>query len=798
MANDNKDQELIEIFLEEAADLIAAISGILQKWKEDLSNFNNITDLKRELHTLKGSARMIGQKEIGTLAHEMETLCDALAKGQVPIDRTIFEEICLGLDHISTMIEALRKNEPLPAADTLIQTFHNYLPDATKIVKEGGPLKDSGSSKTHEPTHEPTKENLAEELSKTTAKPTIQAHTTGTASTGQDVIRVRSTLLETLNNLSSENSMIRVGMEQKVYATGDNLRKLKQSVKHLDSQLNILNTDARASTRKGVFHPTLQALTSDTEKLVDYDPMDESHNIIKEIMVELKNSVSALSETHSSMESLLLHQNRITSELQHRLAETRLTPFESIVPRLSRIARQVSLELNKQVDFKVTKSQGEMDRTILEHLVPSLEHILRNALDHGIESIEERKKHGKPEIGKIEVNFLRSGSIAAITLKDDGGGIDANAVRKKAIKMGLLQPDVEISDEEAIRYILEPGFSTREAVTEVSGRGVGMDVVNTAVNELGGTLHIESQPGLGTTFTVRFPFTSSLNRILLFTLENDTYGITLTGIDGITSIDDKKLQHILSKQPAIIRHGSKGYYLHLLSTLLNPDMKVAALPIKNSYPLLLISSQSNSIAILVDSILYSRDLLVQALGVQFKLTDEFSGATLLGDGHAVLIFDPDALTRKAKILQEQENIVIDFAKSIGVVDKTSQRVMVVDDSASIRALLQKSLERHHYHVNLAEDGADALLKLQTTKTVNELPDSILLDIDMPNMNGLELAEILRNTEKFKHIPIIILTSDATNERREQAEELKIEAFLEKPVDELQVIAALQSIAGKQT
>lgn len=775
MGND-KDQALLAIFLEEATDLIASLSTILKDWGTDLYDFRKIADLKRELHTLKGSARMVGHLSIGTLAHEMEALSDALTKSEVKINQDVFELITAGLDHIAMMVEAAKKQEKPPEHQALVKKIHRYLQSDT--------LETANNIKSDYEKTKDLEENINEKNKKSMAE---------IKDLEEEIIRIRSGLLEKLNSLSTENNISRVGFEQQILNVGTDLRELRSQSKHLENQLAIFKSEIQGYISE--IEVIEKMASSPKETNIEYKRylrLEKMLALVKETALNVTNILKKLNESHAIMETLSLNQTRITTELQHRLSDTRLIPFESIVPRLSRITRQVSSELKKQVNFYVLKSEGEMDRTVLEHLLPALEHILRNALDHGIESIDDRRKKSKPEIGTIEINFTRSSSFAAIEVKDDGAGIDPDIVRKKAIALGMLSPDVLLNDQEIIRYILEPGFSTREIVTELSGRGIGMDVVANAVKELGGTLNILSEKEKGTRIIIRFPFTASLNRILLFTLSNETYGVLLSDISGVVSLEPEEFKKIAVGKAPILNSGGKSYHLHYLKDLLKIDEKMAPVLNQKNVQIILLPSAEFPLAFIVDDVLYSRELLVRALGAQFKLAEVCSGATFLGDGQVVYILDPETLRKRAEWQDEQTKInEDDLRKKNREIAEENPSILVVDDSASARAVAKRLLEKHRYNVVTAADGLEALQRLEFYQ-----PDLLLVDIDMPKMDGFELASSLRANARYKDIPIVVLTALANRERRHLAREMQLEGFLAKPYEETQLLLTIQALIGK--
>jgi len=737
-------EELLNIFLEEAKDLLDATSATIQTWSADLNNKTCFSDLKRDLHTLKGGARMVGLSQLSALAHELESLCEALIAGATAIDRSAYELVCAGQDRMSVIIEALMKHESPPDTVDIINQFKQRMgksdtaADAKKV--------ESQSKKDPETKPEVSKENSTAEEKKTAEKAKTEA--------ASEVIRVRADLLEKLNNLSIESNIIRVNLGHYV----DNFNT------HLTESLRLTKT--------------LQEKIRSLPREVDLRVNSEVLGLI--------NTCKNLAQIQSNIESLLSQQSRIELELQDRLVDTRMVPFKSVVPRLSRITRQVATELKKKVDFAVVQAEGEIDRNLLEHLAPSLEHLLRNALDHGVESPAARLQSSKPEVGTINLRYFRMGNEACIEISDDGSGINPEAVRRKAVKIGLLSEDAILSDEDIIRYILEPGFSTREEVSEISGRGVGMDVVNTVVKGLGGNLSIESRLGNGTRFTIRLPFTTSVNRALLVVVQGQTFGILLSNIDSIVLLNAKQVKENLNKNTPVVQHNNKDYQLKYLGATLNLQDKPNLTNInKESLPALLFNFSDYNAALLVDSLAGSQEVVVQTLGPQFKLMDIFSGATLLADGRVVIILDAYSITSRAI------KRVSDAIEIRGPVKK-QPTVLVVDDSVTIRTVTKNFLERHKYTVITAKDGYDALEKLEQGN-----PDIILLDVEMPRMDGFQFAEKIRGDANTAQIPIIMITFCAGDEQRSHATRLGIDRFMSKPYQEPELLETIETLLEKR-
>ncbi len=725
MNQENESEELLKIFLEEARDLLDALSATLQQWSTDLNNKTSFSNLKRDLHTLKGGARMVSQSKLSMLAHELETFCESLLTGNVTADKNSYDLVCKGQDRMNVIVEALSKKEAPPDVEDLIMLFKQMMTGAAAVAVAVEPIALKTNPK-------------IEEKSKAEALP-------------NEVIRVRSELLEKLNNLSIESNIIRVNLMHYV----ENFKTNLSEVTSLSKSLHEKFRDVSKGTN---LHATSEVLG-------------------------LVSICKNLSQTYSNIEALLSQQSRIGLELQERLIDTRMVPFNSVVPRLGRITRQVAAELGKKIEFSVLQAEGEIDRNLLEHVTPSLEHLLRNALDHGIETPLIRQQHHKPETGTINLRFFRMGNEACMEISDDGAGIDIEAVRRKAIKLGLLSEETICSDEEIIRFIFEPGFSTRDAVSEISGRGVGMDVVNTVVKGLGGNLSIESRFGIGTKFIIRLPFTTSMNRSLLVVVQDQTFGILLSSVESIVSVPIKDIKEALSRHIPL-KYNNKEYHLKYLGGTLGIQDKPVYPHDKDTLPVLFFNFADYNAALLVDSLVGSQEVVVQALGPQFQLMDIFSGATLLADGRVLIILDAYSITTKARKQMDE-------TPELRRPDKRQPVVMVVDDSVTIRTVTKNFLERHKYTVVTAKDGLDAIGKLAENK-----PDVILLDVEMPRMDGFQFAEKVRQDPSFLHLPIIMITFCTGEEERNRAFKLGIDKFISKPYREPELLEAIGSLLDR--
>ena len=370
--------------------------------------------------------------------------------------------------------------------------------------------------------------------------------------------------MEELVNLAGETSISRGRLETQISNFGFTLEEMAATIDRLREQLRRMEMETEAQV---LFRAEKEGFA--VADYDDFDPLEmDRYSSIQQLSRSLTESATDLMELRESLadrtrgaETLLLQQSRINSELQENLMKTRMIPFSSMVPRLRRIARQISGELDKQVDFDVTNAEGEMDRSVLERMIAPLEHMLRNALDHGIEIAADRIKAGKPEVGKVTLSLSREGGDVVLRMRDDGGGINDEKVREKAISQGLVSADAKASRHEILQFIMLPGFSTAEKVTQISGRGVGMDVVASEIKQMGGTIEIDSTFGKGTEFTVRLPFTVSVNRALMVNTGDDFYAIPLNTIEGIVRVSPFELEEYYKPDAPLYEYAGRQYEL---------------------------------------------------------------------------------------------------------------------------------------------------------------------------------------------------------------------------------------------
>ena len=464
-----------------------------------------------------------------------------------------------------------------------------------------------------------------------------------------------------------------------------------------------------------------------------------------------------------------------------------MVQFSRLIPRLRRIVRQVSSEVGKSVRFDAYNIEGELDRNVLERIVAPLEHMLRNSVDHGIEDKEARVASGKQVQGRISLRLSREGGYVVLAISDDGGGIDVNAVRSKAIERGLITEGQDVSDHEVMQFIMHAGFSTAQKLTQISGRGVGMDVVGSEIKALGGSVAIDSTLGVGTEFTIRIPFTVSINRALMVVVKEETYAIPLNTIEGIVRVSPYELEAYYQPDAPMFEYAGQPYRLAYIGKMLDkvddPNLTGQVVPL----PVILARSGDHAVALQVDRVIGSREVVVKTLGAHFGDVGGISGATVLGDGSVVIILDCMALVRS---YEASVNVPTDPVVAEAVPEPVNKvrTVMIVDDSVTVRKVTSRLMERQGFAVATAKDGVDAMNQLQTIR-----PDVVLLDIEMPRMDGFEVLRSVRRDENLKDLPVIMITSRTGEKHKQQAMELGVNQYLGKPFQEAKLLATIEEV-----
>jgi chemosensory pili system protein ChpA (sensor histidine kinase/response regulator) len=599
-----------------------------------------------------------------------------------------------------------------------------------------------------------------------------------------EMARVDAELLDHMLNTSGEVSIARARLEQQLGSIDFNLGELSRTVTRLKEQLRKLEIETET-----------QILHGHEEKggnhRGDFDPLElDRYSSIQQFSRALAETASDVASIQQLLETLtqeaqnlLTQQARTITELQNGLMRTRMVPFQRHVQRLARIVRQAAADSGKRAELIVEGAAGELDRQVLERMLPPFEHMLRNAVVHGIEPPDERLARGKPDIGRIRLELRREGAEVLVRLSDDGGGMNLRAIRDKGIALGLVGADQPLSDEDAMQLILEPGFSTAGFITQQAGRGVGMDIVATEIKRLGGALNMESIAGEGTTFTIRLPFTLAISHALVVRTEQEYYALPLPTVEGVLRLPKAEVQAHLGADAPVFESGGQKYRFQSLATFVG--LEPAPLPEQDvTIPVVLVRAGEHSTALITDELIGSREIVVKSVGPQISAIRGISGATILGDGRIVIILDIGALVRSEWRVRAQPLVAR---------DRGDRRIfaMVVDDSITVRRVTQRLLERNGMRVLTARDGMDAVTLLQ-----DHVPDIILLDIEMPRMDGYEVAAHVRNDPRLRDVPIIMITSRSGEKHRARAIEIGVDDYLGKPYQEAQLLDAIAPLVER--
>ncbi|MCK8516631.1 Hpt domain-containing protein [Methylonatrum kenyense] len=750
---------LVELFLEEATDALQLIGERLGQWQLNPSDSSPLAEIRRALHTLKGGARMAGLSAIADLAHEVEALLER-QRGELRPEPAVREVLERSHGRLQQMCEqAAAGSLPEPAVDLRRALRDLELPEPVQAAPQA--------------TQAPRR-------------------LSGQPSASGDQIRVPSELLDTLVNEAAEISVYRSRIEQQMSGFRFNLGELEQTVGRVRDQLRSLEIETEKQIRYRFDRDPAADNGSpqfDPLELDRFSRMQELSRALAESMNDLSSLQGLLDGMARDSETLLQQQARLGTSLQDGLMRTRMVPFAQLVPRLRRVVRQTAEELGRQVYLDVGGVEGEMDRTVLERMVAPLEHLLRNAVAHGIETPGERRTAGKPEQGTIGIQLRREGSDVILRVEDDGGGLRFQAIRERAVERGLLTDDAESGEQDLARLILAQGFSTATEVTQISGRGVGMDVVNAQIKQLGGSIDIASRANEGTSFTLRLPFTLAVNRALLCQVEEQAFAMPLNGVRAVVWMAREELMDRLSSDVEAdhMRHyDDEPYRIMSLAQLLGMGESTPPQSLKR-VPLVLVSVGDTRLALYVDALMGNREVVVKSVGLQVSAVPGVLGATLLGDGSVVLILDLPALIgadpAEFPSAPDGEMLAADLPERAPL-------VMVVDDSITMRKVASRLLERHGMRVITARDGVDAVALLQENR-----PDAMLLDIEMPRMDGYELTSFIRNEPALCELPIIMVTSRTGEKHRQRALELGVQHYLGKPYQESVLLGHLDQLLG---
>lgn len=762
---DELDEVLLPIFLEEAETLLPEAAKALRGWKETPATSDAPATLRRVLHTIKGSARMAGAMRLGELTHIMESRVIAVLEGQAQAEPAVFEALEDEYDRMADTVDRLKSGSP----ETETIRVETVASDTDIIIAETIP--------------EPGKPALAEGISQAAAVSVAEA----TQPRDGASLRVRADWLDRMVNQAGEVSIARSRIESEMFALKRQVTELSEALRRLKDHLREVEIQAESQ---------MQATFQSQAGVEHFDPLEfDRFTRFQEVTRFMAESVHDVSTVHQNLaiqlgeaDAALLQQSRINRELQQNLLRVRMVPLYSVSERLYRVVRQAARDANKRAQLDITGGDLEMDRGVLEKVVAPLEHLLRNAIAHGLETSAQRTAAGKPEFGEVRLSARHEGNEMVLTIQDDGAGLNLERIREKALKQGLLSSGVEPNENQLAQMIFVPGFTTAKEVTQLAGRGVGMDVVKNEITSLGGRIEIATEAGKGVRFTIYLPLTLAVTQAVMITAHKHEYALPATLVEQVQELKPDQLEAALQAR-AIEWRGNRYplFYLpHLLGQL------DATHEIQRFNAIVLMKSGTSHAALLVDSVEGAREIVVKNIGPQLARVTGIAGATVRGDGKVVLILNPVPLALRAQNSPSYGEASVTAPAAVEPIANQSPLVLVVDDSLTVRKITTRLMAREGYRVDTAKDGVDALEKMQDI-----LPDVVLLDVEMPRMDGFELARVMRNDAKLKHIPIIMITSRTADKHRNHAIEIGVNVYLGKPFQEAVLLGHIADLLGER-
>ncbi|WP_428959716.1 Hpt domain-containing protein [Xanthomonas oryzae] len=765
---DQLDGELVDIFVEEGRDLLDHCDGLIARMREVPEDRDVLNGLQRDLHTLKGGARMAGINAIGDLGHAIESLLEAVAANRTDIDRDDVRLFERGFDRLHQLLTRTGMHRAVAMPTDLVETF-----ETRTRGRNAAPPSDADVRAIAKVSVEPTPLSAPVPVEGQTEEdflPRVQ----------QEQVRVRADLLDRLVNHAGEVAIYRSRLEQQLGAFRGAMGELDRTNARLRDQLRRLDLETEAQIVARYQREQDQGdRTFDPLELDRFSTLQQLSRALNESAADLGGLQGVLEDLSRQYDGLLQQQSRVSSELQDGLMRARMVPFEGLVPRLRRVVRQAASDTGKQVHLLLEGTQGELDRNVLDRMVAPLEHMLRNSVAHGLETPEQRRDAGKPEEGSIAIRLRREGSEIVLEVADDGAGLDREAIRRRGEQRGLIEPGQELSDAELDGLIFASGFSTSEQVSQLAGRGVGMDVVRNEVRQVGGSVDIHSVRGQGVTFTLRLPQTLAVTQAVFVRIGETTFAVPVGSVSGIGRISRTRYE----SGEGGYHYAGEEYVLHDLGSLVG--QAAARADGQAQVPLLLVRAGDLRAAVAIDQVLGNREIVVKPVGLQIASVPGIYGATITGDGRVVVILDVAPLVRRYLSHPARQTL-----ETQTEAQRQVPLVMVVDDSLTMRKVTGRVLERHNLDVITARDGVEALELLE-----DRVPDLMLLDIEMPRMDGYELATAMRADPRFKAVPIVMITSRSGEKHRQRAFQIGVQRYLGKPYQELDLMRNVYDMLG---
>lgn len=742
-----------------------------------------IDEARRVAHTLKGDANTVGIRGLANLTHALEDILIALAKRPDLLDDDCAELLTAASDCVEEISDHLLGRGPAP--DDLLDLYQRVL-DAANALADGAQTPQTSIQ--HAPADiatasTSTPASMATPAAAESSAPAMPATAGGMAASGIQSLNVPSALLDELQRLAGETLVTSRQIDQQLEGLGTIHRDQRQGVRYTHELMGRL--DDLVALRGAALQSTAQKAGADLDPL-EIDQYNELHVISRQLLEAHADSgefMRRIDRIMNALSDLRSEQEQLNRDLQRTILRTRTVPFGQVSQRLQRIVRQTAKQVFKQVELDIVGEDIPVDAELLERIVEPLAHLLRNAIDHGIEAPEARIATGKPETGRIVLRVGLQGDAATIELQDDGRGLDLDAIRARGIAAGLIDADQPADERLLTRLILLPGFSTRDSASDVSGRGIGMDVVNQRIAALRGTLSLSSDAGRGTRVSMRLPVTQTLANVIVARGQRQVSAVVAASVERVVSFaagecryDDGRLTVVLDgiAVPALPIEAFYG------------DSADIAMWLGGGIGLAVRDPDGRPSVVLVRSIDEVRSVVVKPMGAYLPPVPAVRGITQLGDGGLAPVIDLDVL------LQSSHDRRFDTARLSVTAAATVTRVVVADDSLSVRRALEQLMQDAGFEVATARDGFEALAAIQAKPT-----HALLVDLEMPRMNGLEVARNLRNQAATRELPVVMITSRATDKHQAMAEQAGVTRLLGKPFSEDSLVALVRGLIAER-
>ncbi len=834
--NSEFSEEAAEIFRLEAEEHLQTISTYVAALEKEPTNREFIQGIRRATHTLKGAAAMMGFRAIAELSHVSEDLLDNIMEGKTPASS---DALSIILDTAETLdILIMGKDTDNIPGEARVQALRvRYAEILGEQVVSPHAINEDIDEALVESEDERVTETaiVAGVISDEPELATQRAHRDEDLS-----VRVRLQKLDELVNLFGELLVNRSVLEERIERlvrlvadVGISSNRLRDVGQKLESRFEaatlpsgrsvvVMPGEGNQPSTNGNNGKNTELSHLDDFDALEMDRYTEFHQVARGLSEGISDMATLSAEMDTIIrecEGVFARENRLSTTVQDRLMKTRLVPLSTMTPRLYRAARAVALKQGKEFEFLLEGEETEIDRTVFEEIAGPLLHLIRNAVNHGIETPEVRTQHGKTPKGQITLAASYEGNQVVITVREDGRGIEPEQVRNVAITHGLIRPEHVLSENELIELIFRPGFSTAEVLSEESGRGVGLDVVRDSVSRLRGTIEVESTPGHGTAFTMKFPTSLAIQSAMMVRVNDQQFAIPIAVVESIGRLDTFKRTTVAGQAAVVVRDNL--YPLSVLAQYLGQPLS----QIDDKSHVLLVNAGGNRVALVIDEVKGKLDIVMKNLGPHLRHVHGVAGGTVLGNGQVVLILEltellstrtrlvasltgnasqVEATTLATQAYQVPQTPPLGnkpsiegapvqqteaFTKLPATAAKTERgrHVLVVDDSPSVRRVVGNMLKQHGWEVQMARDGIEALEMI-----TRETPAAVLLDVEMPRMDGYELIATVRAQEQYRTLPLVMLTSRAAAKHQQRAMQLGATAYLVKPYQDDELLNILNS------